>query len=377
MHMRRFFLPVGQGAFYLERFWLPDQEHPINVVYDCGSCSGKEILPSVIRELFHKREEIAAVFLSHLHEDHVNGLPSLLQHCHVKKVYFPEIDNEDILLLQLQNRANGLADHAFSQRLLQSLPDPRSHLFPTSETMWISVREANADIDKEDDSRRKFPQSLSDLCEKSLSAQGDDWLFVPFNFHRKFIVDKLRERLCESLHLERNELTNDILRARWEQNEKTRRKIKTVFKSIVGEFNTNSMTLFSGWRSNNGFQIAQCGCPCPNPHYRRCFLNEPSSAGCLYTGDYNASGSKEWKTLKEHYKQYWHSIGCVQIPHHGSNENFNDELCELNAYLVISAGRDNKYHHPHVGVLVKLCENGRLPAVVTQDPFSMFSTLVR
>lgn len=33
--MLRSFLPVGQGAFYLERFETNDGR--INVVYDCGS----------------------------------------------------------------------------------------------------------------------------------------------------------------------------------------------------------------------------------------------------------------------------------------------------------------------------------------------------
>lgn len=388
MHMRRFFLPVGQGAFYLERFWLPDKVHPINVVYDCGSLSGKEILLSVIHDMFHRGEEIAAVFLSHLHEDHVNGLPMLLQHCHVRKVYFPEIEKEDIPLLQLQNRANDLAEEASSQQLLQSLPNPRDPFDLNSETMWISVREANKDIDNEDDNRRKFPQSLSQLCDQSLSAQDDDWLFVPFNFRRTIIIDQLKEALGELLHQDPNQLTNKTLLDYWDKNAENRRRIKRIFLSIAGEFNTNSMTLYSGRMSNNGFQIAQHGHHCLDPfrpcccfpfhHYWLPFWDRPNfkAAGCLYTGDYNASGSEEWKTLKEHYQRYWDLIGCIQIPHHGSQHNFNDEFCKHDAYFVISAGLGNQYKHPSADVLAKLYEKGPFPAVVTQDPFSTFETLV-
>lgn len=387
MHMQRFFLPVGQGAFYLERFWIPDQD-PINVVYDCGSCSGNGIMSSVIHAIFHEGEIIAAVFLSHLHEDHVNGLPMLLQHCRVRKVYFPEIEKEDIPLLQFQNRANDLPDEAFSQRLLQALPNPVSLLLSSPETMWIPVPEANEGVDNEDDRPRNFPQSLSKLCGESLSAQADDWLFVPFNFRREDIIDKLRDELGKLLHLDQSQLTNETLLDRWNQKAVIRRKIKKVFLSIAGEFNTNSMTLFSGRMSNSGSQIAQHGRHCLDPfhpcwyfpfhHYWRPFWARSNfkAAGCLYTGDYNASGSREWIKLKRHYRRYWDSIGCIQIPHHGSQHNFNDEFCKLNAYPVISAGLGNQYKHPSADVLAKLCEKGPFPAVVTQDPSSLFSTLV-
>lgn len=38
--MQRLFLPVGQGAFYCEKFSEEDFCGKVNVVYDCGSLSG-------------------------------------------------------------------------------------------------------------------------------------------------------------------------------------------------------------------------------------------------------------------------------------------------------------------------------------------------
>lgn len=103
----RNFLPVGQGAFYLERFILNDIDKPINVIYDCGSYdyynkkSVKKVNHQIIR-LFNENETIDAVFISHFHEDHINGLELLLKHCDVKNIFIPLIDNDikEILLIQ-------------------------------------------------------------------------------------------------------------------------------------------------------------------------------------------------------------------------------------------------------------------------------------
>ena len=275
------------------------------------------------------------------------------------------------------------------QRFLRSLPNPGSQLPSTDETTWIPIPETKENVENEDDRPGNFSQRLSSLCGEALSAQDDDWLFVPFNFRREDIIDKLKEELGKLLNLDPNQLTNKTLSDRWNHSEEIRCKIKEAFKSTAGEFNTNSMTLFSGRISNNGFQIAQCGrhssdpfrpCWCfPFHHHWSPFWDRPNfkAAGCLYTGDYNASGFQAWKTLKEHYQRYWDLIGCIQIPHHGSQHNFNDEFCKHDAYFVISAGLGNQYKHPNADVLAKLYAEKSFLAVVTQDPCSLFATLVR
>ena len=45
--MLRSFLPVGQGAFYLERFEINGEK--TNVVYDCGSLTDVKIVEKEIR----------------------------------------------------------------------------------------------------------------------------------------------------------------------------------------------------------------------------------------------------------------------------------------------------------------------------------------
>ena len=401
MHMLRHFLPVGQGAFYLERFWIPDQGRPINVVYDCGALiersparniqCNQSNMERIIEQVFQQDETIHAVYLSHLHEDHVNGLQALCNRCRVNKVFFPLIAKNDLPLMRLQDQMQNNAG-AISRQLIDFLENETPPEIDLRREQWIRVPPTEG-IERPPERQNTVDTSFSSVIGHSPSSYGafQDWEFVPYNFREQSRIGELKAALCRELQLSdealESELNNGDLLSRWKDKE-SREKIKRAYKSISGEFNTNSMTLFSGRKSNNGFQIAQCGYPCSNPfhpcrtfHFHRyptCLYSlRKKASGCLYTGDYNASGSDEWITLNEHYLQYWNSIGCIQIPHHGSRHSFNDGFCGFDAYLVVSAGRDNPYHHPHVGVLVKLCENGRFPAVVTQDPYSMFVTLVR
>lgn len=73
-------------------------------------------------------------------------------------------------------------------------------------------------------------------------------------------------------------------------------------------------------------------------HAKRYWCCDTEMAGCLYMGDYDASGNYKWKELYEAYDTYWENIGCIQIPHHGSKHNYNSKLAQLDAFYVMSAG---------------------------------------
>ena len=61
------------------------------------------------------------------------------------------------------------------------------------------------------------------------------------------------------------------------------------------------------------------------------------------------------------------SIGCLQVPHHGSKYNFNKKLLDFNASYIISAGRTNKYRHPHADVIKEMYMERKYPWIVTEE----------
>ena len=69
--MDRMFLPVGQGAFYCERFKSPDSARTMNFVYDCGVLlrdhGGSKVklqwLENVIDTVFRNGDPYPVLFL--------------------------------------------------------------------------------------------------------------------------------------------------------------------------------------------------------------------------------------------------------------------------------------------------------------------------
>jgi hypothetical protein len=104
MKLIRTFHPVGHGAFYTERFYDDHERNVANVVFDCGCYERakkgqqrrdfeKEIGAVVDNEFPIQDDKISvdALFISHFHEDHINGISKLLQNCHVKRIFMPKL----------------------------------------------------------------------------------------------------------------------------------------------------------------------------------------------------------------------------------------------------------------------------------------------
>lgn len=363
--MVRSFLPVGQGAFCCESFEGFFWNRRLNVVYDCGSITSIEIVKKEIRSQFFQGEVIDAVFISHLDEDHVNGLPDLLKYCEVKKIYLPLISSDDKRMMKIDFEIRGVT--GFVYNFLDNPSQTIRELDIGYEIEVIQIRDSGEERNDYDIRTITSGENVFEDIKKSSKEHHVDemfeWLYIPFNFRQR----QRKEQLLDELERRFGERISEAeLENLWRSGlNYDRQIIREAYKTVPGGLNTNSMTVFSGTTDSELKQSVMArNVSCVRYCRYRCNC-KPS--GCLYTGDYDASGSSKWEDLKKAYDKYWKYIGCVQVPHHGSRHNFNEGILDLDAFYIISAGVANKYRHPHSAVIKKFLLKRRTLFIITEE----------
>ncbi|MBR0081838.1 MAG: MBL fold metallo-hydrolase [Clostridia bacterium] len=382
--MIRSFLPVGQGACYIEKFNLKDDERQnITVLYDCGSSTSVDTLIACLKENIKEHSNIHAVFISHFDEDHINGLPYILEHYRVKNLFIPLVTEEELSYLQLVC-LTGLSfssNKRFFSSFFKSFHSLHG-LIPWDTTIYyVQIYQSDSfKNDQENYKSNRIVPSGEDVTYRLLPNDNNEivyeWHYVPYNFQQETRYDELLIEL-EKVFKKRMTL-NEILRL-VENEPNNIEKIKNAFKKIPGSLNTNSMVLFSGPKNNmvqvkyDVFRSTRFKC-CAN----ECCFDHIAKPGCLYMGDYDANGKRKWDGLVRALSEYWESIGCIQVPHHGSKYNYNEELTnDQSRYYVVSVGVYNRYRHPHDYVIKDMLFKGCLFYIVTERKESEASFIVR
>ncbi|MCI8328618.1 MAG: MBL fold metallo-hydrolase [Oscillibacter sp.] len=378
MMMTREFLPIGQGAFYTEQFHYTSGG--ATVLYDCGSSTSVRLVEQMIRQRFEPGEDIAGVFISHFDDDHTNAIPYLLQYCRVKNLFFPLLTNESREFLSLTGLINPKPSFASSfvqdpYRTLDSLHlDDYPRLYQIQEyTENLGQENPQSSIDA---SQVPSGSDLGSLLFSSAQRKELEWQYIPFNFRETARTAALKKAM--ELHLGRT-YTGGELKDLLQRGAIGIGLIKQLYDAVPGSFNTNSMTLLSASPDGEIMQrpsalslredFSACARPSPCRKHFRCSCLLASPSGCLYTGDYDASGPQKWRELYSAYGKYSHCIGSVQIPHHGSSHNYNPRLLHIGDcfFCIISAGSRNRYHHPNPYVIKDILANRRYPLLVTED----------
>lgn len=371
MTMTRTFQPVGQGLYCTEKFVNADGSK-VNIVYDCGSLSLRhDDLKSVIEASFEEGESIDALFISHFDSDHVNGLPILLQHCNVRKVFLPILTGPvEIAYWRLKSQADLRLKNGYELPVSYHLLNPEKR----ENNGWLIELGGNLDT------------SVTWLSESSVAPITTNlpvvknWAFVPFNYkrfnreadfrsvigevllgeHIAFDVDYFANRTAEAFAQlgadESGKLIGKI-------NKKLREKLGgKAFKARFGSINGNSMTLYSGELAKENGKYAyvlKCDASVTDREYR---------AGCLYFGDYEASDTSAWNALSSFYlrEKCWSGIGCVQLPHHGSKHNYNTAFESMESCFVASYGLGNRNHHPGLQTILPLLSKNKVVIHATE-----------
>lgn len=357
----RSFLPVGQGAFYCEQFMESFETERVNIVYDCGSLTNVKLVEEQIKNNFEKGEIIHAVFISHLDEDHINGIPFLLKYCKVKNIFFPLITGSNAKYIKLYNLIKYDGKDSFAYSFVDNPYEAFAQLNIGYSPRLYQIRENEQSDNRIDAIEISSGENVANIIfQNAINNYGvyGKWVYIPYNFRRTDRIKQLQDELNKVFG---KSINSEDIQVMWKTGtEREREKIKNAYTAVKGSFNTNSMTLYSGMQEQwMGQWIASCyRCYC------KCNLKK---IGCLYMGDYDASGKYKWKDLINAYDTYWNNIGCVQLPHHGSKHNYNKELAKLDAYHIISAGMNNRYQHPHSLVIKDLLFNGSCPYIITEN----------
>lgn len=358
--MKRFFYPVGQGAFYHEKI------DDFNFIYDCGGNINQ------IRKYSNKIDrEIDLLVISHFHIDHYKGLEYLISQKNIKAIMFP-ILNSDMKIINVLNELTDNNDNSEISKFehIKFVINPMNYIKSISKnTKIIQVLEFEEGLEPE---RKEEVFGLNQIMEISSGTKlnilgkinnriNDSWIFIPFNLSLKDCkVEKLLEKINEILNLEipRQELTSDrvlqkieiLLNSSNSTEEKIEfvKKLREIHSKVITMKNEYSLCVYSGFEINSS----------------------DWKVGCLYTGDYDAK--TKIVELKQAYNNYIEKIGIVQIPHHGSSENYIDDLIFENVRdAVITVGKNGGgYNHPAAEVTKQISLKCKLH-VVTEDDKSI------
>lgn len=372
MELTRVIHPVGQGGFCTETFTDDSGKEVFNVVYDCGSETEKPRgIISYLEDYYKQIKEIDAVFISHLHEDHINGLDWLLKNVKVRFLFLPQLTPNVVIEAYLFNYIKSGGSNSQGNVFIDSLFNG-NYATKTVEVEALNDQEDNPttysleeieSIDGPIRSGDHFPVKVDDTT----------WLYIPYNSPYKpnsgIENDKFFSSAIVNGKFDYKQLENLV-------KTKGVDACKNIYVQYFGKNNHNSysMTLFSGVSEPILFGI--------RPKWRRvnrcyCCADKRFSPNFLYTGDFEPNSFVSLLESSLTKKGLWNTISGIQVPHHGSRNNYHCDLYKHPIIGYISAGSRNKYKHPNVDTLVNIHKLGCYPIIVSEDPSSMQEEVYR
>ena len=290
LNVRRTFYNVGQALFCKE------QVENISIVYDCGG-ENESIIQDAIHRAFKRGDNIDMLFLSHYDRDHINGVFELLNYCNVHHLILPMLSNLHRFIEYEDMHTSSLEVEIFfndaEEYIRQHQLDTKVHYVTNS---------------LEGDTYGSLESLPKEIASNSIirGSGSPKWLYKVYN--RLVMDSKTESMFLEKLGLP-STATFDSIKEKWAQQKLS---IKKALKNLgiikIEKINDYSMTLYSGCDIKN--------------------------SGCLYLGDYNAK--QYFNELYNAYRDVWPTIDIIQVPHHGSENNFNDNLITKGGKYIIS-----------------------------------------
>ena len=335
-HQRKF-LPVGHGAFFIERLFV-DDNRVMTAVYDCGDSNGGNTVQGFAQTEFgtDQNEKIDILFISHFDSDHVNGLLKIKPYLSSRtRVFLP------FYYPHLQNVYNPIKRDGIEQVIgvLGSV-----HINPIR-VRYRADDEQFPDIDVDEydfDQRESVIDSGQPIAK--YWAGIPVWRYVPFNlFDEQKLFNDFKAKVKHKLNWTFAKLDNVNL---WTPQDI--RILRRVYQSFgILTINDNSLMVLSDARPKHLYHSFICEVSGDylhdvDPRFRNShtwFINNHFSSyvSCLFTGDTvlkrgSRSKSKYYMRYEDFLtklKRYVDKVSLMQCPHHGSGNNINfATLCD-------------------------------------------------
>jgi len=391
---------VGQGGFYEERFYS-GYKNIYNFVFDCGTANKQALFSDLIDKKNYKHIDLLCI--SHFDNDHVSLLPNFLRGRHLDTIILPLVtdDVEFGVLLDIgsysdeTNSGDDIDDDFLNRIYNQYMMIYNTEEYINSIIDGELKRIINISPDRYKTDNVNFESiSIDILPKKSTQLSGckfhstqlfDKWIFRPINISfadsscslKRDFIDRLFKLLDSSDNYKNKYMSTNIKTLIGDAvRDKNlicliRKAYHAVYNGSHKKMNDYSMALYSGLLYNKNpdiyvtyFKRRKYNAPHNiqkhmGIHHNRHYINATATqkAGCLYLGDYNA---KDYYAVLDHYFRHYARdyILSLQIPHHGSIENWNNQLLGWAEDFFVSFG-SNRYHHPSSHVLSDIMSNNK------------------
>ena len=377
LELERTFHPVGQGAFFTECF-ESDRGDTFNVVYDCGTNSPKKILENAVLQAFAQGVPVDVVFVSHLDKDHINGIKYLADNKNLTPrtlFVMPLFSKEVYILSYLKYGASFI-------QMFRAISQMGCYVLFVKPAKIEEGRQDVASIDLRENTLREDSQtimSISGIPIKGTVVQSgtklallDIWEYVPFN-PSGADADLFQKELAQQ-RIQIDLVLNALGRTRPTDADKIElEKIKKIYGKVISrirkdtnKLNISSLVLLSH-KASDAIEVNTCYWCRPYYHYWNC-----TKSACLYTGDSDLSTASTYRQLMNDVMQYQRgeSLQFLQIPHHGSKNNYCLALCRGFSYDVAFTNYGVNYHQKIFDsqLIMEYLKQGRPLVLITAYP---------
>lgn len=382
---KRVFHPVGQGAFFTEKFYDKNGKALYSVVYDCGSKSYgiEKQMERTIRNSLHDINKINVLFLSHFDEDHVNYVMYLKTKGYLNgtRIFIPILAAEEWLEIE---------PYYQNFQLIMSLNERRKGGTKVIKVDFDEDEERPLENITSEETIEKIDKdviSSGTILKPDISSFGPIWRYTPFNVQFWMLINVFKAQL-DLKGLKYDQLTDKdyVL--------KNFGKLKKIYQGLGKKptsgtaINLNSLLVMSYPEDPELCKVYGNHTTCGTYFYEWFRWNEGITkfwlafnnmyaGSCLYTGDTSANDQMVWKRIELMIAQCLkpkRKLTLLQVPHHGSKNSYDRNLVESAMFYAGFTNYDPYYKQQIFddNLIMKFAMQKKPLILVTGDYESLF-----